>query len=198
MNFEKAFDSVNSSFLFILLKALGFGGKWIQWIKSILGSTRMSVLVNGSPTKEFGISRGLRQGDPLSPMLFNLVAEFLHLLLDKAMKLGFFKGLILGKGPPISHVYYADDTVLFFDTSVTSCKGVKIILLLFQILSGLKINFRKSVLYAKTPDSEFSLHCASILGCQISSWPFTYVGYQVGSSHKRKSFWNPIVTKVKT
>lgn len=166
LDFEKAFDSVNWNILFKALNAFGFGNKWIQWIKVILESTRMSILVNGSPTREFGMSRGLRQGDPMSPMLFNLVAELLHLLLDKATELGFSKGLILGTSPPISHVQYVDDTILFFENSVLDCQGVKLILRLFQISSGLKINFRKNVLYAHEPGSDLVNQCAQILGCQ--------------------------------
>lgn len=162
------------------------------WIRHILESTRISVLKNGSPTKEFGMSRGLRQGYPMSPMLFNIVGEVLHLLLEKAMELGFFKGLALGKGPVISHNQYADDTILVFDESILSCQGMKVILLLFRILSGLKINFNKSTLYSSDPNGDLSTQCANILGCNSSTWPFSYVGYQVGASPHRKQFWKPI------
>ena len=55
---------------------MGFGEKWIGWIKSILNPMKASVLVNGSPTREFEMQRGLRQGDPLSPLLFDLAGEF--------------------------------------------------------------------------------------------------------------------------
>lgn len=198
LDFEKAFDSVDWNFLFKVLQSFGFGDKWTNWIKSILESSRMSVLVNGSPTSEFGMSRGLRQGDPLSPMLFNLIGEVLHLILEKACDLGFFKGIQLGNGPIISHVQYADDIVLIFERSLKSCRGVKLVMLLFQLLFGLKINFGKSVLYAKDPHSDLVSSCASILGCSSGTWPFSYVGLQVGSSPRRKSFWFPVVKKVKT
>lgn len=78
------------------------------------------------------MSRGLRQGDPISPMLYNLAADCLHLLLEKAMGLGFFKGLILGNSPPISHVQYVDDTILFFENSALDCQGVKLICCYFK------------------------------------------------------------------
>lgn len=71
-------------------------------------------------------------------------------------------------------------------------------MLLFQILSGVKINFNKSVLYAYDPRSDLVGQCAQILGCQSGTWPFTYVRYQVGVSPKRRTFWRPILKKLKT
>ncbi|GJU67882.1 RNA-directed DNA polymerase, eukaryota, reverse transcriptase zinc-binding domain protein [Tanacetum coccineum] len=72
------------------LKSFGFGNKWCSWIKACLNSSRASILINGSPTSEFSIKHGLRQGDPLSPFLFILVMEGLHNALRnlKAFNLG--------------------------------------------------------------------------------------------------------------
>ena len=67
MDFEKAYDSVRWSFLLDMLHRMGFHSKWIKWVQGCLESATVSVLINGSPTKEFKPSRGLRQGDPLAP-----------------------------------------------------------------------------------------------------------------------------------
>lgn len=93
LDFEKAFDSVDWEFLFEALEALGFHSKWIFWIKSLFDTMKASILVNGSPTPEFFPHKGLRQGDPLSPFLFNIVGEVFHLLMEAAKEKGLIKGV---------------------------------------------------------------------------------------------------------
>lgn len=112
-----------------VLKAMNFDLKWISWIHAILSTTRISVLVNGSPAKEFSPSRGLRQGDPISPLLYNLVGKALHSMFNTAADEGVLKGLLLGKrSKQITHLQYADDTVIFIDNNTDSIEGVKSVL----------------------------------------------------------------------
>ncbi|KAK2633799.1 hypothetical protein Ddye_028591 [Dipteronia dyeriana] len=73
--FEKAYDSVNHGFLDFMLSEMGFRDKQRMWMRSCVLSLMLSVLVNGSTTSQFDITRGLRQGDPLSHFLFNIVSE---------------------------------------------------------------------------------------------------------------------------
>jgi hypothetical protein len=77
LDFEKAFDIVEYSAITLMLKHLGLGDIWINWIKCILNSARTSVLLNGVPGKKIHCKRGVRQGDPLSPLLFVSAAELL-------------------------------------------------------------------------------------------------------------------------
>ncbi|XP_071713707.1 uncharacterized protein [Rutidosis leptorrhynchoides] len=78
------------------MRCLGFGNRWINWIKACLTSATISVLVNGSPSREFNPERGVRQGDPLSPFFFILAAEGLNVLINRALSSGCFKGVKLG------------------------------------------------------------------------------------------------------
>ena len=95
--------------------------KWRRWIKACITSVCFSVLVNGSPEGFFGISRGLRQGDPLSPLLFLLIMEVLSRLLKKTEECNLFWGFHVGSvnfvGVRISHMLFADDIFLFCDAS---------------------------------------------------------------------------------
>ena len=81
MDIEKAYDHVNWNALFYLMERMGFGARWGKWIWTCISTVRFSVLVNGSPAGFFGSSRGIRQGDPLPPLLFLLVKEVLSRLL---------------------------------------------------------------------------------------------------------------------
>lgn len=96
LDFEKASDSVRWDFMLPTMEKMGFGMLWIMWIKKFLKSTRLSLLLNGSPISEFCMSNGVRQGDPLSPYLFNIAGGVLSLLIRKANKLGLIRGIVMG------------------------------------------------------------------------------------------------------
>lgn len=113
----------------------------------------MSILVNGSPTEEFSPKRGIRQGDPLAPYLFLLIGEVLSRLIDRALSLGAFQGIKFDfHNRVISHFQYADDTVLFINNSEEDIRGIKSVLMLFQTITGLAINFNKSMVYNVSND----------------------------------------------
>ncbi|KAK0594545.1 hypothetical protein LWI29_014617 [Acer saccharum] len=145
LDFEKAYDSVDHSFLDDILGDMGFGQKWRQWMRHCIASPRISVLVNGSPTREFGLERGLRQGDHLSPFLFNVVVEGLSALFRKAESLDMMKGVSFrGEEVMVSHLRFADDTILFLKPRVDYLINVRRILRCFEVASSLRINFKKS------------------------------------------------------
>lgn len=198
LDFEKAFDSVDWSFLLQLLDKFNFSKDWIRWIKEILTTTRTSVLVNGSPTKEFSPERGLRQGDPLSPLLFDLVAQVLSYMISKAEYLGIIDGIkVTESSPVITHLQYADDTVIFIKSNSKSVMGIKSVLQGFQLLSGLKINFNKSSLYGIGQNQETLKGWADILGCEIGGDSFVYLGMEVLKPPNSVRYWDPLLNKVK-
>ncbi|KAK2654618.1 hypothetical protein Ddye_014474 [Dipteronia dyeriana] len=105
------------------------------------------VLVNGSPTKQFPLERGLHQGDPLSSFIFNIVVEVLSSMLFRAKDLGLIKGVVFGNDAiHITYLQLADDTILFIDLKLEYLLNAKRILRCFELASGLKINFLKSCL----------------------------------------------------
>lgn len=198
LDFEKAFDSIKWSFVDEVLQNMGFGDKWISWIHSIFMNSRIGVLHNGSPTEEFAPTRGLRQGDPLSTLIFNLVGEVLSRLLVKAEELGIFRGVQLpNNGGTISHLQFADDTILFFNNDSNSILGARRVLKCFELISGLKINYEKSSLFGpKMCDFSVS-RWASMLGCGVGRPPFKYLGAVIGYPPSRISFWDPLVARIR-
>nr|GEU55770.1 cysteine-rich receptor-like protein kinase [Tanacetum cinerariifolium] len=145
VDFEKAFDSVNWDFLRDIMTQMGFGVKWRKWIGSCLSSTSISVLINGSPSKEFHMERGLRQGDPLSPLLFLLIAEALQVTITEACNKGVFKGVSLREGGDnIYFLQYADDALFFGKWSCLNAKNLIHVLKWFEDASSLKVNLARS------------------------------------------------------
>lgn len=110
-------------------------------MKVCICSGRCSVLVNGSPREEVSIQKRLKQGDPLSPFLYLLVAEGLSCLMEKAVTTWRFKGCELGNDGP--SVQYADDTILVGDANWGNLWVMKAVLRCFELVSGLKVNFKK-------------------------------------------------------
>lgn len=105
---------------------------------------QLSILVNGSRKGFFRMGRGIRQGDPLSPYLYVMVVEALHLMLHDVVALGLVHGFhVEHTDLEIIHLHYADDTILFVNADEEELKLVVAILLWFQICSGLKINLLK-------------------------------------------------------
>ncbi|GJU06268.1 RNA-directed DNA polymerase, eukaryota, reverse transcriptase zinc-binding domain protein [Tanacetum coccineum] len=196
VDFEKAFDSVRWDYLDDVLKSFGFGIKWRSWISGCLDSAKGSILINGSPTSEFHFQKGLKQGDPLSPFLFILVMESLHLSLSRVLEAGLFKGININNSLSISHLFYADDDVFVGKWDTSNIKAIVNVLNCFYMASGLKINLLKSKLTRIGVSKEDIDSAASTVGCSTFSSPFHYLGVKVGTSMSRLKSWKDITAKV--
>ncbi|KAL9684154.1 hypothetical protein QQ045_021588 [Rhodiola kirilowii] len=159
----------------------------------------ISILINGSPTKVIPMERGLRQGDPLSPFLFLLAAEGLSRMLNNAVETGLLSGVEWVKnGGKLTHLQFADDTVLFCKPIMEEVKIIKYILRIFAVSSGLEINFKKSsCVGVGLVDSEVKMF-ADELGCSVGSFPMNYLGMQVGAKPGSIKTWAPILQKFKS
>ena len=199
LDIEKAYDHVSWDTLFYLLERMGFGGRWRSWVKACVSTVRFSVLVNGSPTGFFGSSRGLRQGGPLSPLLFLLIMEVLSWILKKTENGGLIQGFHVGPISPtgicFSHLLFANETILFYDASREQLLSIRLVLSCFQAFTGLKVNVGKSEI---VPIGEVSnIHnLANILHCKVGSLPMIYLGMPLGTSYKTASIWNPILERM--
>ncbi|GKB89566.1 RNA-directed DNA polymerase, eukaryota [Tanacetum coccineum] len=195
VDFEKAFDYVRWD-LDIILRNFGFGIKWRGWIQGCLSSAMGSILVNGSPTAEFKFHKGLKQGDPLSPYLFILVMESLHLSFNNIINADLFKGIRFDDSLTLSHLFYADDAVFIGKWDRANILTIVRMLKCFFLASGLQINILKSKLMGIGVSNEEVLAAANIIGCSTFSTPFSYLGVKVGMSPSRRKAWDEIIGKV--
>jgi len=199
VDFEKAYDSVRWSFLFDMLRRLGFHDKWILWVKGCMVSSSMSVLINGSPTEEFKPSRGLRQGDPLAPFLILVVAEGLVGLVRQALGMNVLRGIKVGRNSiECCLLQFADDTLFMCEDSFSNIFAIKAILRCYEILFGLKVNFHKSKLVGISVDSYALSTYAKTLNCNTMRLAFKYLGVEVGGNPRKKQFWEPVIKKIES
>eukprot|EP00253_Pinus_taeda_P001472 PITA_01472 len=140
LDLSKAYDKVSWRYLEAVLKAFGFCSTWIKWIMALIRSPRYSILVNGAPSAPFAPSRGIRQGDPLSPFLFIILMEGLRRTIAKKKAEGKIRGL-----KPIrslratTHQQFVDDTMLHGTPTVKEAVAYREILDLFSQASGFRI-----------------------------------------------------------
>nr|GEY59263.1 RNA-directed DNA polymerase, eukaryota [Tanacetum cinerariifolium] len=198
VDFEKAFDSVRWDFLDDVLKKFGFGDKWCNWIQSCITSSRGSILVNGSPTNEFQFYKGLKQGDPLSPFLFILMMESLHISFHRIVDAGLFKGIVLDQSLCLSHMFYTDDVIFVGHWSDGNISTLIHVLKCFFHASGLRINLSKSKIKGVNVESDQVKQAAAKLGYLVLNTPFYYLGTKVGGSMSHIQAWHEIVEKVKS
>ncbi|GKA48294.1 RNA-directed DNA polymerase, eukaryota, reverse transcriptase zinc-binding domain protein [Tanacetum coccineum] len=187
---------VSWKFLDHMLSSLGFGNKWRRWINIFLHSTRASVLVNGSQTSEFSIKRGLRQGNPLSPFLFIIVMEGLHIALKNAVSSGLIQGASIGESCyKISHLFYVDDVVIISDWNRQDMINIIHVLHVFYLASGLKINVSKSNIYGFGMNPQDIKDMARVTLCGSCTVPFSYLGLPLGANINLISNWQPLVDR---
>jgi hypothetical protein len=159
----------------------------------------VGIRVNNDIGHYFQTKKGLRQGDPMSPILFNIVADMLAILIARANEDGQVEGLIphLVDGG-LSILQYADDTILFMQHDLEKALNMKLVLCIFEQLSGLKINFHKSELFcfgkAKQREDDYK----TLFGCDIGSLPFRYLGIPIHFRKLRNGEWKPVEDRFET
>ena len=156
LDMSKAYDKVEWVYLERLMERMDFCSRWITLMMSCVRMVSYSIMVNGEPIGMIHPSRGIRQGDPLSPFLFLLCMEGLHALIKHSMRNGNIKGFSMCKrGPKLTHLFFADDSLLFYRSIFEDCNNVLKFLAKYESLSGQKINKDKTAInFSKSTTDE--------------------------------------------
>ena len=137
LDMSKAYDRVEWLCLEKIMAKLGFGEKWRSLIMKCVTSVSYSVKINGKPRGKIIPSRGIRQGDPLSPYLFLLCVEGLSALIKKSMDMGEMEGKTICRGAPcLSHLFFANDSIIFCKATLNECNAIQRILGVFEQASA--------------------------------------------------------------
>lgn len=195
LDIARAFDSVSWPFLLQVLQHLDFGHRWRDWISILLSTASTRVMTNGHPGPPIDHACGLRQGDPISPMLFTIVIDVLNSLLLQAVDTGLLQRLTT-RHVASSISLYADDVVIFCHPDSHDIATVHELLRLFGVASGLRTNFDKC---SATPIQCSDDHIDTIraeMQCPIKHFPIQYLGLPFSIRKPPTSSLLPVVHKL--
>jgi len=179
------------------LEYFGFDQCWVNWILNLTSSTLFSILVNGVPSKPFSPSRGIRQGDPLSPFMFVLMAEGLGRYIKATITDGSLKGLPLHNiQPTLNHSQFFDETLLLNSPTVREANKLNSILSDFTEASSMSLNYDKSKLYFFNTPASVQTHISKLLGIPRSSLPSNYLGVPLMGLAARSISWDSLLLSI--
>jgi len=197
LDFAKAFDTIDHSAMIKIMRQMGFDEKWLKWIEIIFGTGKSAILLNGVPGRQFHCMRGVRQGDPLYPLIFVLAADLLQSAINKAFRENILHAPLssdFGQDFPI--VQYADDTLIIMPACIDQVHVMKEILQKYATSTGLTINFQKSNMIPINLSEIKTKEIADIIGCTVASMPFTYLGLPLGTTKPTIYDLMPLVDRI--
>lgn len=182
---------MNWESLVSILRTRGFSHQWCGWIKCLLQTSLSAVVVNGLPGKWITCKRGLRQGDPISPYLFLIVADVLPALVKND---GSIRHPIASDLPcPI--LQYADDTLILLPADLTQIQRFCVLLDAFSAATGLKINYSKSTMVPIHVPTQICSEAQNILQCKLDHFPQTYLGLLLSDSKLNLTAFTPLIAR---
>lgn len=187
LDMSKAYDRVEWPFLEAAMLQVGFNSAWVVWIMRCVRTVLYSFILNGDPKGKIILSRGLRQGDAISPYLFLICAEVLSRLISTAESQESLHGVKICKGAPsISHLFFADDSLIFFKANESECAVLHDILSNYENSSGQKINFDKSkVSFSRNVSLDLQESLASTLHVERVDKHESYLGMPMEISYSK-------------
>jgi hypothetical protein len=197
LDFKKAYDRVNWAFLCSVLTRKGFESGNIHRLMHLVSGGQTAICINGEVGPFFINKRGVRLGDPISPLLFDFMADVLSALIDAAARAGHLRGVVphLIQGG-VTHLQYEDDTILLLALDDVCIANLKFLLIAFEILLGLKINFLKSEVIVMDASPSEQARVANALNCKEGAFPFTYLGFLMADRALTMADWERLIGTV--
>ncbi|XP_073122746.1 uncharacterized protein [Henckelia pumila] len=198
LDMAKAYDRVQWSFLLDVLRRFGFSEKVVRMVRACISFCKFSVNVNGTPAGFFASSRGLRQGDPLSPLLFVLGAEYLSRGLDRLFLQHADLRYRSGCDLPISHLAYADDVIIFANGGSRGLQRLKDFLAHYENCSGQLVNVAKSaMIFPPGWTARRRSRLLQITGFAEGHLPLKYLGAPLFRGNRKCSLFEPLLQSVR-
>lgn len=198
VDIAKAFDTIRWEFIFQCLRCIAVPESLIRWIEACVCSAIFSLGFNGSSYGYFRGSRGLRQGDPLSPYLFVLAMNCLSNSLNKAAKEGKFNYHSKCKRTELTHLSFADDLLIFSDGSPRSVNNILEVLRDFEARSGLGISMEKTSLYAAGLKPHELAQLTAATGLSLGVLPVRYLGVPLCTKKLTMLHCAPLLLSIKS
>ena len=198
LDMSKAYDRVEWEYLEIIMRKMGFCERWISLVMMCVTMVSYEVLINGEPRGKITPFRGLCQGDPISPYLFLLCAKGLSALIRKKEAVGLLRGVGVSKlAPPILHIFFANDSMIFYRATMEECKQVAEVLDTYEKELGQKINRDKmSLFFSKNTRADIQNGVKDIFGAQIVQQHEKYLGLPPMVGREKKKAFNRIKNQV--
>ena len=197
LDLVKAFNRVNWSYIRLILIQIGVPLLGVNWIMGCLTSGNFAVLINGIPSKFFSASRGIRQGCPLSPLLFILVIEGLGLLISDAKNHGLIRGIKISSSLSLTHLLFVDDVILLGTGTLPEWIAFDVILSTFCKASRMNISADKSCFLFNNVNDDTLIDIARVLPYKMEPIVsgFKYLGYYLKPLGYKVSDWNWLIQK---
>ncbi|XP_057770241.1 uncharacterized protein LOC130990060 [Salvia miltiorrhiza] len=198
VDIRKAFDTMGWEFILQVLRANNFHETFIRWISIILSSARISILYNGNLSGYFACSRGVRQGDPLSPILFGIAEDVLSHLFINCVNSRHLQPMSFSRARNFpTHLLYADDILIFCKASLKNARKIKEILDYYGRLSGQVCSVEKShVFFGSGVAAVMRCNINRELGFAVGCLPVTYLGVPIFTGRSRASFFASIYDRI--